>query len=309
MVASWLLPGLGGLLVAVVLRDLFHTIFHPGGQGVLSRLVLRTTWRCARAVGGRERLGELAGPLGVVAVIGTWAASVVLGGALVYWASLPEGFSYATGLDPGSRAGFLDALYVSLVAMTTLGLGDIVPTAGWLRVVTPLQAMLGFALLSAAVSWVLQIYPALNRRRTLAARLWSLHRSGLHEALDEVDSAMPAVLLADLAGQLAQMRVDLMQYAETYYFRAGEKSTSLPAALPYAAQLAAAGRRSSRRDVRLAAADLACSLQDLTDLLRRRYLTVTGAETPDRVLDAYAADHGETELLGRSGSDTDSGRA
>lgn len=306
-VVPWLVSGLGALVVALVLRDVFHTLFHPGGQGALSHLVLSATWLCARRLGGRQRLGELAGPLGVVGVIGIWVALVVVGGALVYWPHVPQGFVYGTGLDPASRADVLDALYLSLVTTTTLGFGDIVPTSGWLRMVTPVQGMIGFALLTAAVSWVLQIYPALNRRRTFAARLTSLHRAGLHDGLDRVDSAMPAVLLVDLAGQLTQLRVDLTQYAETYYFRAQDGSTSLPATLPYVVDLASIGSRTRRSDVRLAAADLACALEDLARLLRGQYLRVEGPV--EQVLLAYAEDHGESVLLGRPRSGAPDGGA
>lgn len=291
-----LAPAVGALLLAVVLRDVFHTIFHPAGQGSLSRLLLSSTWRVARWIGGPVRLGELAGPLGLVAVMATWGWGAVLGGALIYWPHIDR-FSYATGLDPVARADFLDALYLSLTTMSTLGFGDIVPTEGWLRVATPAQALLGFSLLTAAVTWVLQVYPALNRRRTLATRLTSLHGSGFRTALEHADSAMPAILLSDLAGQVAQMRVDLTQYAETYYFRSQDARSSLPATLPFALDLVAAGRCGARADVRLAATHLACAVEDLADHLRREFLRTDG--DADEVLAAYARDHGETRILGR----------
>ena len=286
----------GAVLVVLVLRDVFHTLFHPAGQGGLSRVVLSGTWRVARWIGGRTRLGELAGPLGVVTVIAAWGSGVIVGGALVYWPHIDR-FSYAPGLEPAARADFLDALYVSLTTTSTLGFGDVVPTEGWLRVATPFQALLGFSLLTAAVTWVLQIYPALNRRRTLATRLTTLDESGLLEALEHADSAMPAILLADLAGQVAQMRVDLTQYAETYYFRSQDARSSLPATLPYALDLAAAGRDGARADVRLAATHLARALDDLAEHLRREFLRHDG--DVEEVLAGYAREHGETRLLGR----------
>ena len=286
----------GALLLALVVRDVFHTLFHPAGQGRLSRLVLSGTWRVARLLGGRGRLGELAGPLGVVAVIAAWGAGVIIGGALVYWPHIDR-FSYATGLDPAARDDFLDALYLSLTTTSTLGFGDVVPTDGWLRLATPVQALLGFSLLTAAVTWVLQVYPALNRRRTLATRLTTLSESGFREALEHADSAMPAVLLADLAGQVAQMRVDLTQYAETYYFRSQDARSSLPATLPFAMDLVAAGARGGRADVRLAATHLGCALEDLADHLRREFLRAD--DDLGEVLAAYAREHGETKVLGR----------
>ncbi|WP_164704693.1 potassium channel family protein [Blastococcus litoris] len=285
------------MLLVLVLRDVFHTLFHPAGQGSLSRLILSGTWRVARWVGGPTRLAELAGPLGVVAVIGTWGGAVVLGGALVYWPYIDQ-FSYSAGLNPDARADFLDALYLSLTTTSTLGFGDLVPTEGWLRVATPIQALLGFSLLTAAVTWVLQVYPALNRRRTLATRLTTLDQSGFREALPHADSAMAAILLSDLAGQVAQMRVDLTQYAETYYFRSQDARSSMPATLPYALDLVSAGRRSGRADVRLAATHLACALEDLAEHLRREFVQADG--DVEEVLAAYAREHGETTILGRA---------
>ena len=287
---------LGALLLALVLRDVFHTLFHPAGQGGLSRLLLVATWRLARLIGGPTRLAELAGPLGMVAVIGSWGSGIVLGGALVYLPHIDR-FSYSPGLDPKARADFLDALYLSLTTTSTLGFGDVVPTEGWLRVVAPLQALIGFSLLTAAVTWVLQVYPALNRRRTLATRLTTLSQSGFREALAHADSAMPAMLLTDLAGQVAQMRVDLTQYAETYYFRSQDARSSLPATLPYALDLVAAGRRAHRADVRVAATHLGCALDDLADHLRREFLSADGDVR--EVMAAYAREHGETTVLGR----------
>src|SRR5436190_1908061 len=100
------------------------------------------------------------------------------------------------------------------------------------------EALLGFVLLTAAVTWVLQIYPALTRRRALAIRLSLLRRADAVRVLAEEDVPMAANLLEDLAGELVQVRVDLVQYAETYYFRDGEESVSLPANITTAIELA-----------------------------------------------------------------------
>ena len=56
-------------------------------------------------------------------------------------------------------------VYVSMVAVATLGLGDILSATPLLRIVVPLEALVGFVLLTAGISWVLQPYPELIRRR------------------------------------------------------------------------------------------------------------------------------------------------
>jgi len=225
----------------------------------------------------------------VVVVIG-WVALIVLGWTLVYWPHLDDGFFISEALHQTSRGGLLDALYLSMVTLATLGFGDIVPTAEWLRVAVPLQAMLGFVLLTAVVTWVLQVYPALTRRRALAIRLSVLRRADAVRTLAEEDVPMAANLLEDLAGEVVQARVDLAQYVETYYFRDLEESVSLPANISMAVDLARAAERSPRADLRFAGTLLETALGDFAQLLDGHFLRVGGP--PEAVLRAYAADHG-----------------
>ncbi|RPF28283.1 potassium channel family protein [Georgenia muralis] len=281
---------LGGALVATALWDLFHTLAHPSGQGAVSSRVLALVWRLSKRLGRSAR--RLAGPAGVVMVIGTWGLLVIVGAALVYLPHLPESFSYATGLDPLSRNMLVDALYLSLVTVATLGFGDIVPTAPWLRLLIPLQALIGFTLLTGAVTWVLQIYPALSRRRVLSLRLATLAKTRTAERLDQLSESTAARVLENLAAGLTEVRVDLTQYTETYYFREVTPEGALARTIGYAAELAEAGQRSSQEDVRMAADVLQHTLEGLAQVLDAQFLH-TGRETTD-ILNAYAADHGDT---------------
>ncbi len=44
-----------------------------------------------------------------------------------------------------------------MVTIGSRGFWDIVPALSWLRVIVPLESRFGFMLLTAAVSWVLQL--------------------------------------------------------------------------------------------------------------------------------------------------------
>lgn len=285
---GWVVTAVGAGLILVVLRDLFFTLWHPSRQGSLTRLATRGTWR---AFGLRRgRFSEHAGPVGALLAMLLWTALIVLGWALVYAPHMSGGFSFDPRLDPATRSSPLDALYLSLVTTATLGYGDIVPQTAWLRIAAPLQAVGGFALLTAAVSWILQIYPALTRRRSLALRFTHLQRSGAADVLGQLDPSTAAQLLDGLAADVATSRTDLNQYSETYYFRDGDPRASLPATIGYAPALVAAGQASPSPDVRLGAAMLSCALDDFADVLTRRFVATDGS-TP-RILEAYAADHG-----------------
>ncbi|WP_253250612.1 potassium channel family protein [Arthrobacter globiformis] len=102
----------------------------------------------------------------MASVIGAWATMAVLGWALLYLPHLPEHFIYGDGVP--RQADFLEAVYISMVTLSTVGFGEVVAGHPLLRLVSAAQAVTGFGLLTATVSWILQMYPALNRRRALA---------------------------------------------------------------------------------------------------------------------------------------------
>jgi len=276
----WLLSLLFGLMVLVVLRDIFHTLLHPSGHGRLSRAVMRGVWWVARRSG---QLGMgLAGPLTMITVIATWGVLLVLGWALIYLPHLPGSFSYAPGLDPAVRSQLADALYLSLLVGATLGFGDIVPQAGWLRLLTPLQAFIGFALFTASVTWILQIYPALGRRRALAVRLRLL--------TDQQDGAqaLPVPVLHAVAAELVAVRVDLEQYTETYYFHDGP-ATSLARVLAATVSLAEANAAADDAERQMAGTVLLGAVDELTGVLDAQYLDTQGDR--GEVIAAYQRDH------------------
>ena len=280
----WVLSLLGAALVVLVLREVFHTLFHPGGQGQLSTFVFRTVWTGAQRVGNRAM--ALAGPTALSLVIALWATGLVVGWALVYWPYMPEGFIFASPLDPGAQGSFADALYLSWVTQATLGYGDIAPEEDALRMLAPLQATLGFALFTAAVTWVLSIYPALGRRRSLAASLhaFRIGTDRVETAGENLHSTTLARRLHAIADGVSTARVDLVQYPETFYFAPPEESMSLATGLPYAASLS---RRETLGDeVQPAAAELAVAIEEFASSIGSQHFQMEDAET-DEVLSAY----------------------
>ncbi len=277
---------LGGVLVATALWDVFHTLWNPSGQGPVSRLTMRAVWWMSRHDGAGAR--RLSGPTAMVLVIASWAALVAVGWALIYWPHVPDEFTYSPGLAPEERSDFLDALYLSVVVVATLGLGDIVPAAPVLRLLVPLEALLGFALLTAAVSWVLQIYPALTRRRALALKLKATRRAATIDVLPQMEPHTAARLMSDLADGVSHVYVDLLQYSETYYFHDANPRSTLARSLPYGLDLADAAQRSESPDVRHAGTMLRAVIEDLAEVLDEQFLS-TGLDTAG-VLDAYRRD-------------------
>jgi Ion channel len=163
----WTILGLA--LIAVALRDIFETLFHPSGRGVLGRSIAGGVWSASRRLVGRADSARLlAGPLGYIAVLASWTTMLVVGWALVFLPHLPEGFTYNLALTPSEHDSFFDALYLSLVNLTSLGYGDIVPEATGLRILGPVETLFGLGLLTASISWLISIHATLSRRDALA---------------------------------------------------------------------------------------------------------------------------------------------
>lgn len=288
---QWVWTVVGVVVVLLALRDIFFTLWYPSGTGTISMQVMRAWWAAGRRLSRRDEPPAVLGPAGMASVIGVWAALVILGWALVYAPHMPGAFSFSPGLD-SNRGPLLDSVYLSIVVVATLGLGDIVPTDGWMRVVLALQALTGFGLLTAAVSWVLQIYPALTRRRLLSLRLHQLTQARTTERLRALEGTFAAHLLEDLAADVTAIRVDLTQYAETFYFHDARPTASLPATLNHACTLAEAGQRDPRQDVALSAAVLTEALAEIAAVLRDQFLAADVPEETAPTLRAYARAHG-----------------
>ncbi|MFE7845621.1 ion channel [Microbacterium sp. NPDC057407] len=279
----------GVVMIVVALNDVFHTLLRPASTGRLTTLVFRSVWGLSR---GRRTLLVVGGPLTVLLTIMVWIVLLAFGWALVYLPHVPDGFSYS-GVDPEQYHPFLESLTFSLVALTTLGLGDVVPAEPLIRLLSPLEALTGFVLLSGAVSWFMQLYPALARRRALAIELTSMHAAGMTTLPPAVTSGVAASVVSSVARAIAELTADLVQNTEIFYFAEKDERLSAARAVGYAMELRDAAACAEDADVRLAGAVLAETLDELGRVLTDQYPHVTGDST-DEVLRAVAGSHGYT---------------
>jgi hypothetical protein len=279
----WTVVGAG--LILLMLADVFHTLLYPHGSGPVGRAIMRGFWLLSRKLRGRGSF--IAAPLAMAAVIGAWASLAAIGWALLYLPHLPGGFVHGAGVP--QRADFAEALYISLVTLSTVGFGEIVPAHPLLRLVVALQAVTGFGLLTATVSWILQTYPALNRRRALAHQLNLFREAAGPDGVASLEPRHAAGLLESMAENVASVSIDLLAFHETYYFREVEQRGSLPATIAYAQHLASEARRSDSRELQFAGRMLHAALDGLADVLRGKF-GHSGTTSSD-VFDSYELHH------------------
>lgn len=283
---------LGALIIALTLRDIFDVLFHPLGRGMIARQVVRLVATAARAAGGVRTIGLLVGPLSYVAVVGTWALLLAFGWALVFLPQLPQGFTFGPGLVPGEHSGFLDALYVSLVNLTSLGYGDISPASPALRVLGPVETLFGLGLLTASISWLISIYNAIARRDSLAheVHLAKEAEEQLGTKLADADPHLLERMLTSFTEQLIVTRRDLIHFPITHYFRTEDEERALASLLPFLSSLVEeASARSRPAALQVRAQMLRMAIDDFAKTLRTR-LRLPG-DTTEATLDHYQRGH------------------
>jgi hypothetical protein len=228
----------------------------------------------------------------------SWAMLLIVGWALVLVPHMPEAFTFTTGAHSGR---VVESLYLSLVTLTTVGFGDIAPAEGWLRLVAPLEAFIGFGLLTASVSWLLSIYPLLSRRRSLAYEIHLLTEaeSETGAALTEMEPWAAESVYSELMTRLVSVERDIVTFPVAYYFTEADSRFALPASMPSLLRLAEAGCvEDVPAPVRLRATMLRDAIADFARTIAERFHGSPAQDT-DELLDDYARDH----LLDRATGD------
>jgi hypothetical protein len=280
---------IGAVLICAILWEVFNDLFQPSGSGALSDWIGRTTFNLLRRV---PKMLPLAGAATLVAVIAVWVAALVLGFTLLYLDSFPESFRTSTGAEPSNLHPFASTLYFSFETLITLGYGDLVPSAFSIRVLSSVQGLLGFGLLTASVSFIVLLYPALARMRALARSVAHIVAAEQHTGLSAATAPSDTRLTA-LAAAVTRARIDLIHFPLVYYFVTSDEAASIATWTRVLRRLAVeASRPDQPAPIRLTAATLDAALDDLAAILASRFLHRAPAHEPDAVFDAFAADQG-----------------
>ncbi|CAA9451153.1 MAG: hypothetical protein AVDCRST_MAG37-2351 [uncultured Rubrobacteraceae bacterium] len=284
----------GAILIIATLIDAFQTLFHPSGKGRLSRTLIYGVWKATHLVARRyPKALQIAGPLGFLVTLTTWTAMLTLGWAFIYWPHLPDAFSFDPGMDPSYNAGFDTALYFSIVSLTTVGYGDILPNANWIRIIAPVQALTGFGLLTASITWLLSIFPALSYRRAFADEILLLRNteSEMGISVTNLGSDTAQQILGKATSQLITIRGDLIKFPIAYYFHSRDEQAELSVIMPYLLELVEkTSDAECAPEVRMRAMMLRGAIEKFSTTVASRFLGLSPSTPTDEVMEAYARD-------------------
>lgn len=259
----------GAVLIATVLVDMGLTVLHPTIRGPVSHRLTRLVWRVARAAAratGRRVALEFAGPLVTVSLLAAWIVGLWLGFGLVLIPSIAH-FSSSIRLGHG---GLLAALYASATDLTTLGIGDLLPATPGARAAVAAEAVAGVATVSAAISYVLSVYPLATQTRAYALLLSDL---GLRtpEGVLAYLRAAGASGLADVHERLINGHQSLRRFSVLYYFDSGRDRESVGRMLETASVLCAIARWAPPRELSTYGHHVARGLEATLSRIRRDY--------------------------------------
>lgn len=256
----------------------------------MSDMLSRWIWRTVRSFAKRRRsLITLAGPIIFLVIVSAWALLIIFGFALIYWANRHL-FVAAPGMSPPRPETFLDAFNISLGALITIA-GDFNANSKLMRFLVDSEAVVGFGLLTASVSWLLSVYPVLEHRRSLAHRSTLLHAAEERVGASVFDFSCSdlSTLLLTITEQVTTLRNSMSQFPVSYYFHGGENETALPGIIEYIRGIAEKATNSQNGSVRIAGTMLSGAIIDYLELLAEVYLQMPSDDIP-AVLRAYARD-------------------
>ncbi len=168
--------GIGVLILAVVFYDVFQSVVLPRpsvGKLRVAPWILRPLWASWRWVGTRDSrldrrenwLGTF-GPVGLIALLGVWALSSIVGYALII-DSIPS------QIQP-RPPDFWTSLYFSASTLLPLSYGEIVPMGAVARVVIIAESATGVSLIALVISLLFSLYGSFQRREELVVTLDAL---------------------------------------------------------------------------------------------------------------------------------------
>jgi hypothetical protein len=213
-------PVLGVLLMAVVLADVFLTVLYARiGTGIIGDRLARLVWQLFRAVAsplGRRRDAVLsfAGPAIVLVVVSVWVFMLTVGSALIIYPRLGSSIVATSGRTP---TDFTTAMYAGGNSITLVGAGNFSPQTPGFRLFYIFNSLVGLSMISLTLTYIMQIYTALQGRNVLALSVhYATECTG--DAAELIASLGPRGDFGNAYIHLVQMASQMTALKESHHF-------------------------------------------------------------------------------------------
>jgi hypothetical protein len=234
-----MLIGVGDLFLTVLYARIGSRVGSRLGMG-MGRLLARAIWAGCRAASrfcGRLQAFVLsaAAPIILLSLIALWSMLLSFGAAMVLHPELGEGVRRSGGTTP---TDFASALYVAGGSLSVVANTDFMPQTRAMRAVFVVNAFVGGSVLTLTVTYLMQIYRALQTRNALGLKVHAMSGgTGTGAQLlaawgpeGKFDVCYSSV--AEVAGELAEVHEAHHLYPLVFYFRFDTEYPNLVLYLP-----------------------------------------------------------------------------
>ena len=228
----YLLPWIGAAVMVLIFTDMFLTVLYARiGRSVFSNRMARLVWRCFRTIAFRlprhkGAILSFCGPVILVLLVGVWTMGLSAGAGMIVYPHL--GTSVRAVGESATPSDFLTAVYAAAKSMTVVAAGDYAPHTTAFRLFFLLNSVIGFSMLTLTLTYIMQIYSALQRRNVAALEA--------HISTDDTGDAAeliaglgaegafpnPPTRLESLATEMADVKETHHFYSLLMYFRFNE---------------------------------------------------------------------------------------
>ncbi len=195
------------------------------------RMGMALAARVARLLGRRAQLFlSLCGPAIVISLIAWWAILLTLGAALIFHPYLGSAIKISDGPTP---TDFVSATYAAANSMSIVGSSSFSPQTATFRLIFMFNSFIGMSVISLTLTFLTQIYSALQQRNAFGLHLFLL--SGMTGSGAEMlvriapqgrlDSGLST--LSDLASDVVRLKEMHHFYPVLLYFRFEEVHYSI----------------------------------------------------------------------------------
>ena len=163
--------GIGVLLLLIVLLDVFLAVLYARiGTSIIASRLGQLIWAAFIKLSklcGSKRGAPLSfcGPVILVLLVGLWAFGLTLGAALIMHPELGTSIRASSGETP---TDFVTAMYAGGSSMAIVGASDFTPHTSATRLLFLLNSLIGTSVISLTLTYLMQVYTALQRRNVLA---------------------------------------------------------------------------------------------------------------------------------------------
>lgn len=230
---------LGALLLVLSMLDTFFTVLNYNERGLFVNRFIRVEWRLVRWLISKTSithrhwfLRQVTG-LVLISAISVWLFGILLGYALIFYGAIGMGAVTSTH----GAAGFWDAVYLSIGQFATVGVEHISAVQRWTEILTVVETMTSIVFLSMTITFLANIYNAIQALRTLCASFPS-SSNAVTSPLDSLEPFFPYGTTNSLELHLIDSRVNMNGYFDSlaqdhsgYFFQSGSDRFAMPFAV------------------------------------------------------------------------------